>query len=150
MRISSGLIAQTVSKQGWRGGVSWELLGSSDVSFNHFSLICSLRTGTHSIENSLTAAAAKAALAGSILTLHGRPFGENGDGAFSHPLLANHGGDLGAPTVRPHPQEVTRLVVPLGRSEDASVGWKSAVKFLFSRYEKSTASWPLFKMIYES
>lgn len=64
--------------------------------------------------------AANALLA--LLTLHGRPFGEDGDGPLRHPLLANHGGDLGAPAVRPHPQEVTRLVVPLRRRENTPAG----------------------------
>lgn len=64
--------------------------------------------------------AANALLA--LLTLHGRPFGEDRDGPLRHPLLANHGGDFGAPAVRTHPQEVTRLVVPLRRCENTPAG----------------------------
>lgn len=123
MRISSGLIAQTGSTLGWRGGgQAGSVLHSSVFSMHWFSLICSFRAGTQA--NGLTGVAAKAPLASGshgILTLHGRPFGKDGDGPFGHPLLANHGGDFGAPAVRTHPQEVTRLVVPLCRSQNAPV-----------------------------
>ena len=56
------------------------------------------------------------------LTFHRGPLREDGHGALGHPFLPHHRGDLGAPTVRANPQEVTRLVVPLGRIQDTPMG----------------------------
>lgn len=57
----------------------------------------------------------------SRLTVHRRPLGEDGDGALGHPLLLHHRRDLGAPAVRPHPQEVTCQVVASRRIQDPPI-----------------------------
>lgn len=54
------------------------------------------------------------------LTVHRRSLGEDGDGSFGHPLLTDHGRDLGSPAVRAHPQEVTRVVAPFGGVQDSA------------------------------
>lgn len=58
----------------------------------------------------------------SCLTVHGRPLGEDGDGALGHLLLLDHWRDLGAPAVRAHPQEVTCQVVAFRCIQDSPSG----------------------------
>lgn len=53
-----------------------------------------------------------------LLTVHRRPLGQDGDGSLRHTLLSHHRGDLGAPAVGAHPQEVTGQVVLFGRVQD--------------------------------
>lgn len=54
------------------------------------------------------------------LTVHRRSLGQDGDGSLGHPLLTDHGRDLGSPAVRAHPQEVARVVAPFGCVQDSS------------------------------
>lgn len=58
------------------------------------------------------------------------PLGQDGDGTLGHLLQVQDRGDLGAPAVRAHPDEMSRLVRPLGRlqhppAERSTRRWRS-------------------------
>ncbi len=55
-----------------------------------------------------------------VRTLHRGTFGQDGNGSFCHSLLLNDRWNLGAPAVRPHPQEMTRLVALPGSIQHSS------------------------------
>ena len=59
-------------------------------------------------------------------TSHGHPLGEDGDGALGHLLQVQHRGDLGAPAVRAHPEEVASLVGLPCRLQHTPVGTRTS------------------------